>query len=150
MNKVTKISAVFILVAAFSSVSALLARAGEDLCWDCLVSTWPEDPERPWKAVEGDIVDCFPCGHAFGDRDLLHHKVVRISATRAERDALLAPVTDEEGALVRKKRFTASEVDGRVVIGDRATSLAVTPTEAKAAVAADLEAKSAPALEEIK
>lgn len=136
MNKVTKISAVIVLVAILAFASRPGAYAGEETCWECLTRA------TEWRAgkAAGDIIVCQPAGSAWGaaDKDASRYAIVTIcGATEAEAMVLSAPITDATGAPTNECRFTAIVVGENPVITDKTTSLAVTPSDAKAAVEAE-------------
>lgn len=149
MGKVEKTfrkAAVVVLVGLMIAAFGPSANAGEETCWDCLVSTRAYDPAAPHKLCEGDIVDCAPCGHKWSKGDLNGRKTVTISATKEEIGALCQPVLSGEGEVILKRRYRIVEQEGKAMIGDRVTSLAVTPAEAKAAfeeTAEEIRLKSA-------
>ena len=143
MNKVSKISAVFLLVVAFSFVSALLARADEDLCWDCLISTRDSSADPAKKAVAGDVITCRPCGWGWGTSEKDgSFRVQRITGiTREEATALEAPALGNTGEIIRQRRFSVGEtpVDAdKVVVTDlKLGEVLSSPSGAVAALVAD-------------
>jgi hypothetical protein len=143
-DNVIRYSAVLLALFGLFALFGVTCKPAKADCYECIVPVWAADAKAPARAADGDIIACKPCGSPWGKKelDVKKFKLVRIDAKPEEVHALTAPVTDADGNTIKKRRFKAVKVDDKVVIGDSVSSMAVTASEAKAIVEADLKTKS--------